>query len=1290
MENETNNLTEAFDHLWNGRFRLALQSAKKSYDENPFRSDSLICYAWALLENGNPDKAMEYANLAVEVDPSNSNARLIRGFLLVRMGIFEGAISDLDYAMEENKKLISQGYIAKAKAYASVGKFNEALLSLELGNTLFGKETKGKIFFEIAHKISEINEKISPKTAQKLIDQVKESLKENEAWFALYISKKLQDDAELKREFPEIELLEIEAMIKMFQYKPAKKRLKNIEVIFSKNKKYEELKAFIHKCLNEDYKEENQPEFKSRKTLSKDLLENKIGKTKKTNLIIYPNNLMEIFSAKLFDVFEDRNFGVRRYYKQISISKIKEVGLEVIFNNPYFEIENKILNCEIIWYLNDFQISKEKFQIKSPSDWDTVIFAQTCGDAENNPWTKKGQAKIDLYVDNFRVLEKYFYINDEDVFDEEKATKKTEEKTPGNKEETKSAKTESSLTIKEPDKTKTLEEILNELNSFIGLEPLKKSIYQFIDYLKFIEERKKQGLKSEDSISLHSVFLGNPGTGKTTIARLLGDIFRAMGILEKGHVVEVDRSSLVGQYVGETAQKTEKALTESLGGVLFIDEAYTLIKKGATNDFGQEAIDVILKRMEDKKGEFIVVAAGYPEEMKSFISSNPGLQSRFTNEFPFDDYAPEELIKIFDLQLEKEEYKINDDAKILLVKKLTDLYRKRDSSFGNARLVKRIFEQSKINLGKRFSSLAEEEKTKDNLINISLSDIESVFEEQTKKQVNLPINEELLEEGLYELNNLTGLTEVKKDISEMVKLIKHYKNSDVKISDKFVSHIIFTGNPGTGKTTVARIFSKIFSSLGILEKGHLIETDRQGLVANYVGQTATQTNALIDKAFGGTLFIDEAYTLIKKVNSSDFGTEAVETLLKRMEDDKGKFICIAAGYSEEMKNFVESNPGLKSRFTKTILFEDYNPDELLVIAKNSIKSKELILNKNSEDNLLKHFNEIYRTRDKHFGNARIVRNLIEEAEKNRLLRIAEDANSSQAIIFRDFQSIQKSNKKEKYQVAIDYDKMNNLIDELNNLTGLQNVKDGVNKLVSSLKVSILRKERGLKIINKSLHSVFMGNPGTGKTTVARLYSQILKEMGLLEKGHLVEVDRSSLVAGYQGQTAAKTDQIIQSALGGTLFIDEAYTLSRGSNDFGQEAIDTLLKRMEDYKNDFVVITAGYPVEMNHFINSNPGLLSRFTNIFNFEDYNPRQLLEIAFQIAKQSGYKLDEGALQMLLEIFDELYSQRDKNFGNARTAKNVLYKAISNQETRIAQLLNPTDEDLVLLTYKDFEECEV
>lgn len=1294
MEKNTNHLQEAYDHLWNGRFRLALQSAKKAYDENPIKSDSLICYAWALLENGNPAKAIEYANLAVEVDPMNSNARMIRGFLLVRMGIFEGAISDLDYAMEENKKLIAQGYIAKAKAYASVSKFNEALIANELGITLSGKNNNSKYFLELAQKITESKNKISSKTAEKLIVQIKESLKQNESWFALFVSRRLLDDKDLKKEFKEIELLEIEAMIKMFQFKPAEKKLNQIENDFIDDSKFKELKDYVDKCLKTDENEDEQIEFKSRKTITKDLLEDKIGVTKKTNLVIYPNNWMEIFSAKLFDVFEDKNFGVRRYYNQVSIKKIREVGLEVIYINPYYELENKILDCEIIWYLNDFQIFKNKFQIKSPSDWDTVIFAQTCGDFEKKVWTVKGQAKIDLYVDNFRVLEKYFYIDEDDVFDEEDEVKKSKENKTSTKIENetkdKSKKEESTLTIKEPDETKTLEEILKELNTFIGLDPLKKSIYRFIDYLKFIEERKKQGLKASDNISLHAVFLGNPGTGKTTIARLFGDIYRAMGILEKGHVVEVDRSSLVGQYIGETAQKTEKAVKEAIGGVLFIDEAYTLIKKGASNDFGQEAIDVILKRMEDLKGQFIVVAAGYPEEMKSFIGSNPGLQSRFTNEFIFDDYTPSELIKIFDLQLSNEEYKIADDAKIILEKKITELYRKRDSSFGNARLIKRIFEQAKINLGKRFSELKEEERSKDNLVLINNDDIKSIFEIDKKSEIDLPINEELLEEGLYELNSLTGLTEVKKEINEMVKLVKHYKNSDEDISSKYVSHILFTGNPGTGKTTVARIFSKIFSALGVLKKGHLIETDRQGLVANYVGQTATQTNAVIDKAFGGTLFIDEAYTLIKQGSTSDFGIEAVETLLKRMEDDKGKFICIAAGYSEEMKIFVESNPGLKSRFTKTIYFEDYNPKELLTISENLAASKKLSFKEETRDNLLKHFNEIYRTRDKHFGNARIVRNLFEEAERNRLLRIAENSDSAKELLFEDFKSISTKRIKEKYKVSIDYEKMNNLIDELNNLTGLQNVKDGVNKLVSSLKVSILRKERGLKIIDKSLHSVFMGNPGTGKTTVARLYSKILKEMGLLEKGHLVEVDRSALVAGYQGQTAAKTDKIIESAIGGTLFIDEAYTLSRGANDFGQEAIDTLLKRMEDYQNQLVVITAGYPNEMKKFINSNPGLLSRFTNIFNFEDYNPRQLLEIAYQISKQSGYKLDEGALQMLLEIFNEIYAKRDPNFGNARTAKNILYKAISNQEARIAQLLNPSNEELVLLTYQDFENINI
>lgn len=191
-------------------------------------------------------------------------------------------------------------------------------------------------------------------------------------------------------------------------------------------------------------------------------------------------------------------------------------------------------------------------------------------------------------------------------------------------------------------------------------------------------------------------------------------------------------------------------------------------------------------------------------------------------------------------------------------------------------------------------------------------------------------------------------------------------------------------------------------------------------------------------------------------------------------------------------------------------------------------------------------------------------------------------------------------------------------------------------------------------------------------------------MGLIEKGHLVEVDRAALIAGYHGQTAIKTENVIQQAIGGTLFIDEAYSLSRGDNDFGQEAIETLLKRMEDYAGKFIVIAAGYPYEMQGFIDSNPGLHSRFTNFFTFEDYTPRQLLHIASEISAKNGYQLDEGALQYMLEIFTGLYNNRDKNFGNARTAKNILYQSISSQEERIAKLYNCSDEDLITITIDD------
>ncbi len=543
----------------------------------------------------------------------------------------------------------------------------------------------------------------------------------------------------------------------------------------------------------------------------------------------------------------------------------------------------------------------------------------------------------------------------------------------------------------------SLDDIMARLNALIGLHPIKKQVSEHAQYLKFIQLRRDKGYKEESELSIHAVFTGNPGTGKTTVAKMMGKLYRKMGLLSRGHVHEVDRVNLVGEYIGQTAPKVKEAIEKARGGILFIDEAYSLARTNDdTKDFGREVIEILVKEMSDGEGDLAVIVAGYPKEMNHFLESNPGLRSRFKLYYDFADYKPNELWEIVNYAAEEMELEFVPEAQDLLNKIIIRAYRNRDRTFGNARYIYDLVEKAKINLGLRIMADENPEgRPASDLKLITPADVIQLDTTIVKDLPDIPIDDELLHIALEELDELVGMKSVKREVKDLISLVKYYQSIGVNPLNKLFLHTLFIGNPGTGKTTVARILAKIFRALGILERGHIVETDRQGLVAGFVGQTAIKTSEKIDQAIGGVLFIDEAYALTGAAGLyADYGHEAIQTILKRMEDDRGTFFVFAAGYPDNMEKFLKSNPGLRSRFDKILKFDDYSPLDLFEIGKQMLATENLKLSKAASDYLQQIIFQMHRARDKFFGNARSVRQLVNAIIKNQHLRMSDATDSS--------------------------------------------------------------------------------------------------------------------------------------------------------------------------------------------------------------------------------------------------------------------------------------------------------
>ena len=799
---------------------------------------------------------------------------------------------------------------------------------------------------------------------------------------------------------------------------------------------------------------------------------------------------------------------------------------------------------------------------------------------------------------------------------------------------------------------KTEEQILAELDDYVGLQSVKDEIRAII---RNVKAKKENGVKDK-LLKDHYLFTGNPGTGKTTFARKFGEVLNAIGALPTGQFVEVPAKDFIGQFLGDSEANVKKYVDKAMGGVLFIDEAYALNQ--STGGYGMDAVNTLLTLLENRKGEFVCVMAGYTKEMGEFVRMNPGIPSRCNVTIEFPDYTARELETLFRNMLlrnnERTEFTLDAKAEEMLPKVFDKMYLKRSDTFGNAREVRNLFD------------LAVKRQRLRNATDDVLTYADIVGEDATE--------EISVDDIMKEFDSFVGMQSVKDAVRRIAKEIAVQKQL-IEMGEAAEGltkyNFILTGNPGTGKSTVARIFGKVFKALGVTSTDRVTEKVPKDIIGQFVNESDKKMDAAINEAMGGVLFLDEAYDLepmdaAGKSTSSE-GKKAVQLLMTRMENEAGKFVVICAGYPKEMATFMNSNPGLKRRFSHTIHIEDYTADELLEIYERAAKAKKYNFSLADDAvrmKALNMFRNMIAMKDDKFGNAGEAMKKVAETKtniNNRLMSIPPNQWTPEVLHTALAEDIPYE---EPAKVSIE-----DCLAELNALIGLGGVKDALTKLAHTINNEIESAKQENRRPEIPLgHYLFLGNPGTGKTTVARLMGKILYSMGALPTPNVVEVGKSNLVGRYVGDTEAITSHVIDTAMGGILFIDEAYQLA--SDQFGRNALEVLVARLENDRGKFVCIAAGYTYEMESFISENSGFESRFPqrNRITFEDYNPDELFQIFMIYANKGGYMLDPMAENAVRGKLTMLYNNRGRSFGNGRDARNLFDEVKSNLAARLAE----------------------
>jgi replication-associated recombination protein RarA len=793
------------------------------------------------------------------------------------------------------------------------------------------------------------------------------------------------------------------------------------------------------------------------------------------------------------------------------------------------------------------------------------------------------------------------------------------------------------------DRRKILEEAKKELDDLIGLDEVKTKIRKLEALAEAETIRQKNGKKTSP-FNTHALLLGNPGTGKTEVAKILSKIYYGLGLrpkkFNKDNFVKVSATDIAAAWSANKDRETmQNKINEAINGVLFIDEVYSFAEDKTLHP----AFDVLMEEMEINRDHFTVLAAGYLEKRPEILGMNPGLPSRFNdpdNTIIFPDYSLNELIQIAQMMLKREEKKLTPAAYKKLCKYIES--RERLGGVGNARGVRNLIDKIKEN--------AAVNKQQDEIEENSVPDPIQLQEKKAR---------DLLNEIRREFK---GLQEVKEYLeTALANQIDHIARNTF---DNNTHHLALLGNPGTGKTTIVKYMAEFFHYIGITSMNHVETCD--------VGSDFSDPRQLrkkFDQALGGVLFIDEAYRLAE----SQTGQESLNQIVQIMTEKKYRdLVIIIAGYPDKTQAAFNMNPGLERRFRKRLLLKNFTIDELEQIFMETLKKEGFATLDDETElfgaNLRRELKRL--TLNPHFGNAGTVKKFFAEVSGRRVQRCNNDPNADRFVILAD--DIKSTVRKNETLDAI--------LDELeNNFVGLQEVKEQIKEIA----VTIAENEK-LGVQGEGKYNLqFIGNPGTGKTTIARYMARIFNAIGLIEGQNVIERAAISLKGSYIGHSKDNVIKLYEQArtTGGTLFFDEAYALypqnMNNHDSFAAEVIATIVSEdTAKYNENVYSILAGYPDEMNFLMKANPGLASRYPYVVHFPDYTVDECLEILYSYLKSQKRQIDKSQQIHIHELLRNIIAKlkTKQNFGNARDIKTLGAKIIANVSRRKTNNINIDD----------------